>query len=315
MTCYQLAIAPTQIPPAALPERVVAVLGFFDGMHHGHTHLFAAAKQMAAACGVPCCVWSFTDEAGKGAPHLTSTAERLCLMAQAGAEYAVLAEFSAVRELSPVDFVKQILCDTLHCAAVVCGFNFRFGCGGKGDVTQLAELLAKEGIALTVLPPITTEDGTVISATEVRGALARGEAERAAVLLGRWYSFEAVVVPGAKLGRTIGIPTINQRPPAMRALPKAGVYVALCEPGDGKRYPAVANIGVKPTVGDERVMNVETHLLGYEGDLYGKTVRVAFCRRLRAERKFPDLAALCAQINRDVTAAEAFFAITEPLPM
>ena len=239
-------------------------------------------------------------------PSLTDTEEKLRQFALAGLEYAVLAEFDAVRDLSPESFACSYLADRLHCAAVVCGFNFRFGKGGAGDADVLRGCLASRGIPLTVVAPVLC-GGDVVSSTRIRLAIETGDMETAATLLGRPFSVCLPVLHGNRIGRTLGLPTINQRFPEGQIVPRSGIYACVCTL-DGQRHPAVTNVGTRPTVSDSGEINCETHVLDYEGDLYGERVRVEFCRRLRAERKYSSVALLKEAIDGDVSNARAYFA-------
>ena len=188
MTIYRL----PQAVPMQLPDGPMALaLGNFDGVHEGHRRLLLAARE--AARNIPGClagVWTFTSLAKSDTetPALTTTEEKLRLFAEAGLDFAILVDFSAVRELSPEQFVRDHLIGTLGCAAVVCGFNFRFGYRGAGTAADLTRLLTEEGIPLTVVDPVTRE-GAVVSSTRIRAAVAEGDMETAAALLGRPFPF------------------------------------------------------------------------------------------------------------------------------
>ncbi len=296
--------------PAALAKQGASVvaLGFFDGVHRGHTALLERAKQEAAARGVSFAVFSFSDEGGikEGAPRLSGEEERLSLLAAAGVEILYLFDFAAIAGLSPADFVKDILLDRLACAAAVCGFNFRFGAGGAGDAATLSRLLAAEGAPTVILPPY-EEDGAAVSSSAIRAAVEGGEAERAARLLGRPFAFTGEVVHGNALGRVIGYPTANIIPPAGRVIPARGVYVVSCAVDGVGDLPAVANVGVRPTVEtDCAAVNCEVHLLAPVSDLYGKRLTVSFLSRLREEKKFESAAALGKQIAADIENAKEY---------
>jgi len=305
MTIYKL----PEMTVTALPDRPLAVaLGNFDGVHRGHQRLLSAVREVAA--GIPGCasaVWTFTTLAKDAViPCLTTPMEKLRAIADAGVEYAVLEEFSAVRDLSPRVFAEEYLRNRLRCAAAVCGFNFRFGKGGVGDAESLTAYLAPLGIPVTVVQPVLS-GCSLVSSTRIRSAVADGDMEEAAALLGRPFSICFPVLHGHQLGRTIGVPTINQNFPGGHIIPRRGIYACVCTVGD-RRYAAVANVGTRPTVSDGDAVNCETHLLDYDGFLYGKSVRVTFFRRLRDEMKFPDVESLRLQIEKDAAEARAYFA-------
>ena len=167
MTIYRL----PQAVPMALPDGPIALaLGNFDGVHEGHRRLLCAAREAARAIpGCLCGAWTFTSlaKAGADTPALTTTEEKLRQFAEAGLDFAILVDFSAVRNLSPEQFVREHLIAALHCAAVVCGFNFRFGYRGAGTSSDLSRLLAEANVPLTVIDPVTHED-TPVSSTRIR---------------------------------------------------------------------------------------------------------------------------------------------------
>lgn len=305
MTIYRL----PQAVPMQLPDGPMALaLGNFDGVHEGHRRLLLAARE--AARNIPGCLagaWTFTSLAKSDTetPALTTTEEKLRLFAEAGLDFAILVDFSAVRDLSPEQFVRDHLIGTLGCAAVVCGFNFRFGYRGAGTAADLTRLLTEESIPLTVVDPVTRE-GAVVSSTRIRAAVAEGDMETAAALLGRPFSVCLPVRHGKKLGRSLGLPTINQDFPAGHIVPRHGIYVCRCTVGK-ECYPAVANVGIRPSVDKDGHVNCETHLLHYDGDLYGEVVCVQFLTRIRDEMRFDSLEALRAAIEADVRFAEEYF--------
>ncbi len=310
MTIYKL----PEMTVTALPDRPLAVaLGNFDGVHCGHERLLSSVRKVAAE--IPGCVsavWSFTTLAKESAegreiiPALTTTVEKLRWIAAAGVEYAILEDFEDMRSFSPDEFALSYLLGKLRCVAVVCGFNFRFGKGGMGDAGYLAGLLEDRGVAVTVMPPVFS-GSRIISSTWIRAAVAAGDMEEAAALLGHPFSICFPVIYGNQLGRTIGLPTINQDFPPGHIIPQHGIYACVCTVG-ARRYAAVANVGIRPTVSSSGAVNCETHIMDYDGFLYGKSIRVEFYHRLRAERKFANVTELKTAIQDDVLQARAYFA-------
>lgn len=305
MTIYRL----PQAVPISLPENPIALaLGNFDGVHEGHRHLLYAAREAARA--IPGCLagaWTFTSlaKADTDTPALTSTEEKLRQFAEAGLDIAVLVDFADVRTSSPEQFVREHLLGTLHCAAAVCGFNFRFGYKGAGTSADLARLLTEAGVPLTVMDPVTHE-GEVISSTRIRTAVAEGDMETAAALLGRPFSVCLPVRHGKQLGRTIGLPTINQDFPDGHIVPRHGIYVCLCTIGE-ECFPGVTNVGTRPSVDSDGRVNCETHLIDYAGDLYGENVCVHFLTRIRDEMRFDSLPELRLAIRSDIQFAKDYF--------
>ena len=306
MTVYKL----TDATVGTLPDRPLSVaLGNFDGVHIGHRALLSTAAKHASS--IPECrsaVWTFSSlvKSDDSIPALTTPEEKRFQIAQSGIAYAILEEFDAVRHMNASDFVRQYLIRRLHAAAVVCGFNFHFGRGGEGDAAMLAELLAPYKIPLTVIEPVFACGG-IVSSTRIRAAVEDGDMESAAAMLGRPFSICLPVQHGNELGRTIGLPTINQNFPANHIIPRRGIYACRCLI-DGSEYPGAANIGIRPSVAGDGHINCETHIIGYDGNLYGKNVRVEFLRRLRDERKFPTLDALRSAIQEDIAAVREYFA-------
>lgn len=303
MTIYKL----PEMTVADLPDRPLAVaLGNFDGVHRGHRQLLTAVREEAARLCCASAVWTFTSLAKEGAiPALTTSEEKLRVIAGAGVDYAVLEDFDAVRHLTPAEFAEGYLLDRLCCAAAVCGFNFRFGRDGAGDAETLAACLARRGIPVRVIAPVADACG-IVSSTRIRAAVTAGDMETAAALLGRPFSIRFPVVHGHRLGRTIGVPTVNQEFPEGHIRPGRGIYACVCTV-DGCAYAAVTNVGARPTVSDSGRVNCETHILDYDGDLYGKSVRVSFLHRLRDEERFADVTALKERIVLDIAEVRRYF--------
>lgn len=277
----------------------VLCLGNFDGVHLGHRQLIKTALQYKRAHpSVLCGAWLFSDLAGKSAPAIFSTEQKLRELASLGLDCAFIADFNEVKDLSPADFVNDILKAQCRCVHAVCGENFRFGKGASASAEQLLSLM--DGNA-SVVPLFKIEQNTV-SSTAIRAFLQAGDVGSASAYLGRDYSLSLPVVHGKELGRSLGFPTINQDAPVGFIL-KRGVYATLCEI-DGVEYPGVTNVGVRPTVDSVERENIETHAIGFSGDCYGKTVKVSFVARIRDEMRFDSLGALCEQIFKDMNAAE-----------
>ena len=301
MTVYSL----PAMTASALPGRPLSVaLGNFDGVHLGHRRLLRAAARPDCARAV----WTFSSLA-KCAPHvpvLTPQEEKLRQIARSGIEYAVMEEFETVLELTPAQFVEEILLGQLHAAAVACGFNFRFGRGAAGTAETLGALLAPHGVPLTVVPPFCL-GGEAVSSTRIRAAVADGRMEEAAALLGRPFSLTAPVRHGKALGRKLGLATINQNFPEGQAVPRRGVYAGYAYV-NGRRCAAVSDVGVRPSVETAGEVRCETHILDFDGALYGETVRVEFCRYLRGEMRFASPDALRKAIEEDIRRARAALA-------
>ena len=274
-----------------LPDglNISVALGNFDGVHKGHLHLLSKLPELP---GEPA-VWYFSNFPAKG-PLLTVESDKLELFRKAGIRYAVSEEFDSVCEMTPSEFVENVLISKLNCRSVVCGFNFRFGKNASGDANILKTICNENSAECLICPPFEYE-GSVVSSSRIRQALSYGDVTLASRLLGRNYSISSSVLKGDGIGKIMGYPTVNLYPDPSLALPKNGVYASLC-----MGMPSVTNIGVRPTVSDSGTVSCETHIIGYDDDLYGDTIKIEFVCRLRDEVKFPSLDKLIAQISSDV---------------
>lgn len=297
-------------------ERSAVTIGKFFAVHRGHQALLQATVEAARRLEAQSVVLTFDRhprevlQPGWEAPVLASLEERLDLIEAQGIDVTVVAsitpEFLAQE---PEAFVEELLVRSLGARQVLAGDNFRFGRGARGDVALLRSLGERLGFEYTAVPPV-LEKGERISSSRVAACIEAGEVAAAGVLLGRLYCVGGRVAPGQQLGRQLGFPTANVAVDPRRLLPADGVYVveAVWDTETGRvEQPAVANLGVRPTVdGKQRLL--EVHLLDWTGDLYDREVGVRFHQRLRGEQRFPDLEALKAQIRADAQAARGWFA-------
>jgi len=297
---------PASYPPDARGAAVA--LGVFDGIHRGHRAILGTAVTRARTDALEAVACTFdrhpleTLEPGRAPLPIATLDERLALIAATGIDATVVLEFDrALASMEPEAFVKDVLLERLHARAIIVGFNHRFGRAARGNTALLADLARPLGFQTHVVPPLAI-DGVTVSSSEVRSALGRGDVEQAARFLGRPYDVPGSVVRGAERGRALGFPTANLAPDRP-VLVSPGVYACRLDAGQGERG-AVTNVGVRPTFGESTVA-VETHVLDFAGDLYGRRVRVIFIARLRDERRFPSVDALREQIARDVQAARA----------
>ena len=289
-----------------LPASVVGI-GVFDGVHRAHQKLIGNVVARARAGGHPSVVLTFDPHpqevlTGHPLPRLASLDERLARIAALGVDHAKVVRFSkAFSQASPEEFVRDILVGRLGARSVVVGFNFTFGRGGRGTAHTLGELGQTLGFAVEAVEPVAVDDLTV-SSSAIRQALARGDVASASRLLGRPYTLTGLVVTGNARGRTIGFPTANLAPePATLQLPGRGVYTADATPGGDRTYPAVVNVGTRPTFdGTSTVVVPEIYLHGFSGDLVGRPLAVTFLDRVRDERRFDSVDALVAQIKQDL---------------
>lgn len=292
----------------------VLVLGMFDGVHRGHQALLMRGDELAQEMHFPLCVLSFEPHplqvlAPEKAPALLNTLpEKARIMQSFGVDVLSITTFDHSRaEQSPEDFMAEMV-ETYAPVVVVCGFNFTFGRGGKGNGWMLREYGKKHGFRTVVVPEVIVE-GATVSSTRIRGLLAQGDIPLVNRQLGQAYTLSGRVETGKQLGRTMGFPTANVKVSKHKALPAFGVYDCWLETAEGGYYPAVVNVGRHPTL-PEGSVTVEAHVLTDGGealDLYGKHVRLSFLRFQRAETRFESKEALQAQINRDVEEARAYF--------
>lgn len=281
-------------------------VGNFDGVHRGHAVLLAEASAKGG-CDHSA-VWTFRDHpklCGKNdVKVLSSLDQKLALLAGHGIEYAFIEDFERVCDLSPKEFAEDVLFGGCNVRRAVCGFDFRFGKSAAGSAETLASLLGAKGAETVIVPPVKAESGETISSSLVRKLIESGDVTRANELLGHPFGIMLTVTGGRRIGRCMGIPTINQRFEDRMAVPAHGVYASRCTI-DGKTYDSVTNIGVRPTFGDGDDVVCETHLLDFSGDIYGKTANVELYAFIRTEKKFERVERLIEAIKSDMEKAKA----------
>ena len=294
------------------PSASVVCLGNFDGIHIGHAALIRetvekrktlSSSQSPVACGA-CFFRKPPADFMPPRPlaQLTTLEQKLKLFFELGLEYAFVLDFPEVGTLSPERFVTDVLVGQIHCVHAVCGFNFRFGHRASGTAEKLTELM---GGSASVVSPVKIQEKTV-SSSAIRQMLSEGEIATASIFLGRPFCLESEVMHGKALGRTIGVPTVNQYFPGNLAVPKYGIYITKTEI-DGIQYPSVTNVGIRPSVDDGDRANCETHILNFDNDIYGKLVKVYFLEHLRDEIAFESIDALQLQIQKDILATAEFY--------
>ena len=308
MVYFDLKNKKAECPPIACPS--VAALGIFDGVHLGHAALISRAveeRDRMRAEGIPAVavVWSLFENP-KFVSSITDLDEKLNIFSSLGIDYAVIEHFDDIKDLSPEEFIDRTLIGKLDCRHAICGFNYRFGFRGAGDSDLLDSRLKSQGADTTVLPPVIC-GGSIVSSSRIRLLIENGDTEEAAELLGRPFSINFPVVRGKQLGRTIGIPTINQNFPDGHIIPKHGIYSSSVEI-DGNTFMGVTNVGSRPTFEREGRVNSETHILCYNGILYGKNVKISFYKRIRDELRFPSADELRAQVAQDIKSTRHYFA-------
>jgi riboflavin kinase/FMN adenylyltransferase len=310
IVCVQVVRFPEDRRPAEWRLPVVAV-GNFDGVHRGHQKILERVCRRAAERGGTPLVLTFEPHPPRvvrpdKAPPLLMTPEQKteALIRSGIAGIAVVTFTIELSHWEPDEFVRTVLLEWLHVAEVWVGANFLFGRDRTGNFTLLRALGAQYGFRAEKIDPVRYKE-FVVSSTRIRRLVSEGRVDEAAALLGRHYTLSGTVVSGDARGRLIGFPTANLET-ANELIPPHGVYATFAIL-DGHIRPALTNIGVRPTFGDAMATSIETHVLDFEGDLYGRRLQIAFAQRLRDERTFAGIDALRAQIEADTRRARALF--------
>jgi phosphoribosyl 1,2-cyclic phosphate phosphodiesterase len=291
----------------------VIAIGNFDGIHLGHQRVLEFCIGLAKESGAVATALTFEPPPLKvlrpevAPPRISTNAQRLEWFGALGMEAAVVLPFTMeLAKLAPEDFVDEILVRQLQVRAVVVGDNFRFGHRQAGDVKFLRELGMRDGFDVIVHEPVVV-DGEIVSSTVIRKLISEGEVTRAARMLGRAFALTGEVVAGTGTGRKFTFPTLNLRP-EQELLPARGVYVTRTVlEGEPNSHRSVTNVGMRPTFNGTG-LTVETHLLDYSGNFSPKSIEVRFWKKLRKEKKFDGPEELKAQIAKDITRANGFFA-------
>ncbi len=290
-------------------EPTAITVGKFDGIHKGH-NLLTTDIIAKSANGLRSCLITFTNSLRAAinhdeSPSLITNNERMYMLDKNGLDYLIECPFDErMMQTGAEDFIS-FLVSNLNMKYMVAGTDFTFGYKGAGDANMLRTLSVKLGFELNIIEKI-QNNGRDISSTFIREELSAGNISHVNDMLGYDYFVWGQVVHGAHLGHTIGIPTINIMPEKLKLVPKFGVYVTEID-FDGRIYHGVTNVGTKPSVSDANVVGIETHILDYNGDLYGEYVKVTFKEFLRPEMKFDSIEALQAQMNHDKGVAKNYF--------
>ncbi len=287
--------------------RSAVAIGVFDGVHLGHQQVLRTLTNRAGEVGGVAVALTFDPhplefvDPSRAPKLLTSIDERAAVMESCGVGIMGVLPFVQIRDLEPRLFVAEILAYRLNAAWVAVGGKFRFGHNRSGDPALLKQAGAQLGFDVDVVSMIGDDTHDVVSSTRIRGELSHGRVAEAARLLGRRFTLTGPVVHGDARGHSIGFPTANLHIPERMAVPADGVYAVFCHL-DERRFPAVVNIGVRPTFG-VNVRTVEVHILDFAEDIYGEELTIEFVERIRGEQRFESLDALGAQITDDVGTA------------
>jgi riboflavin kinase/FMN adenylyltransferase len=278
-------------------------IGVFDGVHAGHRYLFRRLQQQAAKENLLSGVVTFNPHPqsvlnpAHQLPHLSDLDDRVMILQQLGLSIVTVLTFTAeLARLSARDFVTMLR-KYLKMRGIMVGPDFVLGRGGEGNISLLRTLGDEMDFTVHVIPSFTIE-GDVVSSTLIRQSLARGDMRRVEKLMGRRFYLKGKVVTSDKRGRFLGFPTANLDIKPQQALPDDGIYATITLV-NGERFPSATNVGTRPTFGKGERM-VETYLLNYKGDLYGKQIRVEFVKKVREEQHFPSAEELVIQMRKDV---------------
>ena len=299
-------------------ERTVITIGAYDGVHRGHQAVVAEVRRIAEATGARSAVLTFDRHPAsvvrpESAPQLlTDLDQKLELLAATGIDAALVVKFDeAQSQEAPMSFAQRVLVECVAASVVVVGEDFHFGRGREGNVTTLRELGAVRDFEVMPLALVPRSDGPdePISSTAIRRAMAGGQVELAASMLGHPFEARGVVVQGDQRGRLLGFPTANVEVPIAICVPADGVYAGWYHRPDRTRHACAINLGRRPTFYEHAEHSLlEAHLLDFSGDLYTETAHVEFTDFLRSERKFDGIDALVSQLKNDVDHARAVLA-------
>ena len=305
------------LPNAAARAPCALTIGNFDGVHLGHQALLGRVRAAASGLGLEAAVMTFephpreffaqrAGDLSSAPPRIANLRDKLQSLSDNGIDRVIVEHFSApFAALSPQEFTEKVLVEGLHVKWLMVGDDFCYGARRAGNVAMLQEAGQRYGFHVETLPTV-MNGSTRISSSAVRQALAEGDFGHAEQLLGHPYAISGHVVHGQKLGRTLGFPTLNLRVPHRPAL--SGVFIVQVHGlGDGP-LPAVASLGVRPTVDDSGRVLLEVHIFDFSQQCYGKQVRVEFLRKIRDEEKYVDLPTLTAAIQNDADIARDYFA-------
>ncbi|KQQ33482.1 bifunctional riboflavin kinase/FMN adenylyltransferase [Duganella sp. Leaf126] len=305
------------LPNAASRAPCALTIGNFDGVHLGHQALLARVREAAGDLNLEAAVMTFephpreffaqkSGDLSRAPARIANLRDKLQSLSDSGIDRVIVEHFSAsFAALTPQQFTEQVLVDGLHVKWLMVGDDFCYGARRAGTVQMLQEAGRHHGFHVETLPTV-MNGATRISSSAVRTALAAGDFARAEALLGHPYAMSGHVIHGQKLGRTLGFPTLNLRVPHRPAL--MGIFIVQVHGLADRPLPAVASLGVRPTVDDSGRVLLEVHIFDFAQNCYGKQVRVEFLQKIRDEEKYVDLPTLTAAIDRDAATARAYFA-------
>lgn len=286
-----------------IPNLSIA-LGFFDGIHKGHQAVISCAVDVARELGCQSAVVTFQEHPycffkGVSPKYILTLEDKYKFMEELGVDYVVEIDFSTICAMTPVQYLEDVIVKYFSPKAISTGFNHKFGVDKSGNVKFLSDCQNKYGYIYLATPPQSLW-GDVISSTAIRHYIKSGIVDMAASMLGRKFSVSGNVIKGKELGKTIGFPTANIIYPLDIIQPPYGAYDVNVELEDGTIYRGLANFGVAPTVSNDGIASLETYLIGFDGDLYGRDLNISFNRFIRPEIKFNSIDELKTQIEFDL---------------
>jgi riboflavin kinase/FMN adenylyltransferase len=306
-----------------IKEKTAVAIGKFDGLHRGHQKLLGELNRLKEK-GLKTVVFTFVPSPAaffskEIVRELSTISEKRRIFENAGVD--ILIEYPFYQEIADTEpdlYIKDVLVDRLNAKCIVAGDDVSFGKGGKGDCRLLEEKAGIYGYDVIIIDKVLYE-GREVSSTFVRDEVKKGDMELVARLLGTHYHVGGEIIHGRKLGRTIGMPTVNQLPPSEKLLPPKGVYYSYVylhskngdKVYDGKKLPSITNIGTKPTVDNNLVMGVETYIYDFDYDVYGDEMEVYLLKHKRPEMKFENVEALKAQMAEDIEKGRIFHNLTK----
>lgn len=304
----------TNIDKDTMQSNTGVGLGNFDGLHIGHMALINTLISECRLNGLQAVIYTFTKHPDHMlrktliSPLITTIEQKTQILSSTEMDAVCYQEFDeAFSRLSPDEFIKTVLVDKLKIRLAVVGFNYRFGYLGKGDVEYLKKSGERLGFKVIVVPPVKV-NAEIVSSTLIRDYIRKGKMDRVFQLLGRHFSLSGKVVSGKKIGRTLGFPTANIIAHAEMVVPSNGVYITKTK-SEGKWFNSITNIGLAPTVREDSSFSIETHLLDYDEDLYGRDIEVCFINRLRGEKRFESISALKKQVDDDIKKARSYWQV------
>ena len=279
-------------------------LGFFDGVHLGHTKLINDLCNIANTDNCPSVILTFKNSPAEiffnNVDYLTSSKERECLINNLGIKYMVELDFDKkLMSMTADDYLREVIYKYFKPRYILCGFNHTFGKEKKGNTKFLWDSKEKYGYNFVEIPPV-TYDGEVISSTLIKKYLSEGNIIHANEMLGHKFSISGIVIKGNQIGQKIGFPTANILYPAYKSKIPFGVYCAEVDI-EGQCYKGMLNYGIKPTIksnNDEPI--AEVHILGFNNNIYGKKIKISIVNKIRDEQKFNSLEELKLQIKKDL---------------